>query len=88
MPTINGNAASRQERRRRLYEKQAGRCHWCAKMMTLEQRRYLQKDYATFEHLKPRCQGGKSNYDNVVLACYRCNAKRGNSADGQQKDAE
>jgi 5-methylcytosine-specific restriction endonuclease McrA len=38
------------------------------------------RDYATFEHLVPRSKGGKSNFENVVLAHAGCNLKRGNSA--------
>ena len=33
-------------------------------------------DFATFEHLQRRRDGGAGKPDNVVLACYRCNLRR------------
>lgn len=34
-------------------------------------------DYATFEHIKPFCQGGSFRLDNIALAHERCNQLRG-----------
>ena len=30
----------------------------------------------TFDHVVPRSKGGKNSYDNLVLACVTCNAKK------------
>lgn len=30
----------------------------------------------TIEHLKPQCQNGKNNWDNLVVACKKCNSSR------------
>jgi 5-methylcytosine-specific restriction endonuclease McrA len=35
-------------------------------------------DEATAEHLTLRCEGGANDEANVVAACRRCNAERGN----------
>lgn len=32
----------------------------------------------TFDHVVPRSQGGKTNWDNIVTACYACNSKKRN----------
>ncbi len=45
-----------------------GFCAYCGK-----------KSYpATIEHVIPKSKGGKSDYDNVVLACRKCNCKKDN----------
>lgn len=31
----------------------------------------------TIDHVHPRSRGGRSEWENVVLACQRCNAKKG-----------
>jgi 5-methylcytosine-specific restriction endonuclease McrA len=32
---------------------------------------------ATWDHVVPRCRGGHTRWDNVVLACRTCNQKKG-----------
>ena len=32
----------------------------------------------TIDHVLPRSRGGKTSWDNVVTACRRCNARKGN----------
>lgn len=34
----------------------------------------------TYEHVKPRSHGGKTNWHNIVAACSPCNSKKGNDA--------
>lgn len=79
MPTIGGSAKDRYARRLRLFEAQAGLCHWCKKPMSMvssKPPKPPRDDYATFEHLLPRSRGGKSGPRNVVLAHHLCNARR------------
>ena len=33
----------------------------------------------TIDHIIPRSRGGKSNWINCVLACNKCNAKKGSN---------
>lgn len=64
--------------RRKLYERQKGRCVWCFYKMSFNRRKSgaPARDFATFEHLVRRDQGGGWGEDNVVLAHYKCNIKR------------
>jgi len=32
----------------------------------------------TIDHVLPKAQGGRSTWDNVVLACMKCNTRKGN----------
>lgn len=45
------------------------RCQYC------EQRFALSK--LTYDHVVPRSQGGRTCWDNIVMACNECNAKKG-----------
>lgn len=72
------------KRRSEKFAKQNGKCHWCKKEMTLERGngRGLPKNYATFEHLQRKRDGGAGKPNNVVLACYICNINRERSQPG------
>src|ERR1700735_4267822 len=61
--------------REKLYEQQSGLCHWGNGKMSLNQKKNGQpaRDFATFEHLIRRQQGGPFNTDNIVLAHRKCN---------------
>lgn len=45
------------------------RCQYCN--VTLPLRRL------TYDHVIPRCRGGKTTWTNVVMACYECNGHKG-----------
>jgi hypothetical protein len=78
--------SSRLEKRLRLrqdlYIKQQKRCWWCGQEMSLvpnnssEGRRKANRMYATFEHLKPKGEGGNFDTHNIRLAHASCNEKR------------
>lgn len=36
-----------------------------------------------FEHVIPRCQGGKTAWENIVMACRSCNMRKGNKTPDQ-----
>lgn len=36
---------------------------------------------ATFDHIIPRSMGGRDDYNNLKLACARCNSRRGDKID-------
>lgn len=78
-----GNASHRRERRKALFEKQGGLCHWCAEPMQLTGAKagIPPKKYATLEHLLPHSLGGTWGRANIVLACAKCNFARSNSMD-------
>lgn len=52
-------------------------CQYCGKAKSLRE--------LTFDHVVPRAQGGKTNWLNIVSACYRCNTKKANNTPEQAK---
>lgn len=69
---------SDKERRLRKFWRQGGRCHWCGGEMTLQLNPNGKppRNYASFEHLQRRREGGAGKPNNVVLACRDCNNRR------------
>jgi 5-methylcytosine-specific restriction endonuclease McrA len=45
------------------------RCQYCGKKLPLGK--------LTYDHVVPRCQGGKTRWENIVMACYACNGRKG-----------
>ncbi len=46
------------------------RCQYCSVTLPLRK--------LTFDHVIPRSRGGKTVWDNVVMACRGCNGRKGN----------
>jgi len=46
------------------------RCQYCGTKHTLKR--------LTYDHVKPRGQGGKTTWTNIAMACYPCNEGKGN----------
>jgi hypothetical protein len=64
------------EWRELLFKEQGGFCFYCHKKMSLTNRRKTgqpAKNFATFEHLQRRVDGGKFDDDNIVLVHRTCN---------------
>ncbi|MBD3320322.1 MAG: HNH endonuclease [Chitinivibrionales bacterium] len=55
--------------RRNVYIRDNGQCMYCGKKVSLAN--------FTFDHVIPKCQGGKSEWNNVVVSCMRCNSRKG-----------
>lgn len=54
--------------RKTLYRRDNNTCQYCGhKFQTQE---------LSIDHVIPRCQGGKSTFDNCVIACTGCNGKK------------
>jgi len=51
-----------------IYEKQGRRCIYCLK----------KPDRATWDHIVPLSEGGEDNYENLCIACHKCNHQKGN----------
>ncbi len=62
--------------KRGVYERDHGICGYCGKPMALAA--------ATLDHIVPQSQGGPTTWENLVLACRRCNTKK---ADRSLKEA-
>lgn len=56
--------------RRNIYLRDDHTCQYCGKVP--------KKEDITIDHVIPRSKGGKTTWENVVLACIRCNMKKGN----------
>lgn len=53
------------------------RCQYC--------RRKYPLSGLTYDHVIPRVQGGRTNWQNVVMACYACNNKKGHRTPEQAR---
>jgi hypothetical protein len=54
--------------RKNVWLRDEGKCQYCAKEVKYSE--------YTIDHVKPRCYGGKSSWENVVVCCYSCNQKK------------
>lgn len=55
--------------RENVYTRDKGRCQYCLKK--------LARPEATYDHVVPRTQGGKTRWENIVIACVDCNQRKG-----------
>lgn len=56
--------------RRTLYKRDNNRCQYCGCTPGTEE--------LTIDHITPRSRGGKTTWENCVLACVACNSKKAN----------
>lgn len=56
--------------RRNIYMRDQYMCQYCGIRP--------QREELTIDHIVPRSKGGKSTWENVVLACQSCNTRKGN----------
>lgn len=78
------SGVKRQKFRGELFTLQEGKCCYCEREMrlaSLPHKCRTPKDYATFEHLMQKCEGGTNAQKNIKLACHQCNRKRPNNVD-------
>jgi 5-methylcytosine-specific restriction endonuclease McrA len=52
-----------------------GRCQYCGHKVPASD--------LTFDHVVPRCQGGKTEWTNIVMACYSCNQAKAHRTPAQ-----
>ena len=55
--------------RRNLFRRDRHTCQYCGETYSV--------DNLSIDHVTPRSRGGDSNWTNCVVACIRCNAKKG-----------
>ncbi len=67
---IDDRRGNYRNKRRKLLKKNS-RCHWCKENLTL--------DTSTLDHRIPLALGGLDNENNWVLACEKCNNRRGHA---------
>jgi 5-methylcytosine-specific restriction endonuclease McrA len=63
--------------RENVYLRDGGKCQYCATSLSRRE--------ATLDHVLPRVRGGRSDWENIVLACAACNQKKGGRTPGQAK---
>ncbi len=56
--------------RENVYTRDNGKCQYCNCKVA--------RPEATYDHVLPRAQGGKTEWTNIVIACMACNQKKGN----------
>lgn len=52
-------------------------CCYCHHEMPTDRARQTVRNAPTKDHVEPRCHGGKTVPDNLVMACAQCNQIRG-----------
>jgi hypothetical protein len=63
--------------RRRVFERAKGVCHYCGISTKWKADERFAPDLGTVDHVLPWEKGGNHTWDNVVLACWLCNAMKG-----------
>lgn len=53
-----------------LFDRDNGTCQYCKKTLTRAE--------FTIDHVLPRSRGGKTDWENCVISCHRCNNAKGN----------
>ncbi|MDR2512793.1 MAG: HNH endonuclease [Puniceicoccales bacterium] len=56
--------------RRNVYLRDGFRCQYCGRVFDVRE--------LTLDHVVPQDRGGKTNWENIVTACVRCNAHKAN----------
>jgi len=56
--------------RENVYTRDKGRCQYCL--------RKLSRIEATYDHVIPRSKGGRTRWENIVIACVPCNSGKAN----------
>jgi 5-methylcytosine-specific restriction endonuclease McrA len=63
--------------RRNIFLRDNYQCQYCGVKPAMSE--------LTIDHVLPRAQGGKTSWENVVLACTSCNTSKGNRTPEQAK---
>jgi len=63
--------------RRNLYLRDNHQCQYCGRKPSSKE--------LSIDHVIPRCQGGKTTWENVVIACVDCNSEKGGKTPQQAK---
>ncbi len=56
--------------RQNIYIRDRYRCQYC-------RRNDIPVEFLTYDHVIPKCKGGKTTWENIVCACKFCNSKKG-----------
>ena len=64
--------------RKNVYIRDRGVCQYCGRKVSLSS--------FSFDHVIPKCLGGRSLWSNIVVACFRCNAAKGHKSTDKFKE--
>lgn len=67
---IKVNYKAQRPSKKMLFFRDKGKCQYCLKKVSLSN--------ATIDHVQPRSKGGKFTWENLVIACAKCNGKKSN----------
>lgn len=56
--------------RENVYTRDKGKCQYCGQ--------HVARPNSTYDHVLPRDLGGKTKWDNIVIACFPCNQRKRN----------
>lgn len=63
--------------RKNVYLRDKGRCQYCGKSVPTSE--------FTYDHVMPRALGGKTTWDNIVVACIPCNSRKADRTPDQAR---
>lgn len=66
---VTGRARKVKFSRENIYARDRGRCQYCFVDVALRD--------ATYDHVIPRVNGGRTEWTNIVIACQPCNRRKG-----------
>lgn len=56
--------------RRNVYARDGHECQFCGREFAARE--------LTYDHVLPRCRGGRTTWENIVTSCKKCNGRKGN----------
>ena len=76
----NRSIKYRAQKRKILYNRQAGKCAICGKQLQIDDHTSIE-DYFTLDHILPVSRGGSNGLDNLQGLCMQCNHEKDNDYD-------
>lgn len=77
LKAIRGKKRAIKFSRENVFTRDNGKCQYCGGPVSRAE--------ATYDHVVPRALGGKTDWDNIVIACVTCNQKKGGKTPEQAK---
>ena len=72
---IRGKKKAVKFSRQNVYARDGARCQYCGGKVARHE--------ATYDHVVPRAHGGKTTWENIVIACVPCNQRKGGRTPAQ-----
>ena len=67
---ISIDLSTKRPTKKALWHRDCGKCQYCQKIVTVSN--------ATIDHVIPKSRGGQHTWENLVIACSKCNGKKAN----------